>query len=107
VCHRKYIDSSYLISLVNHHNQTEDPEEARDKAFKISYLSSERVIGRVNCLSIETVLSLHVEIVVMEEMEADGAVMDVTQSFFNVWDLETLYEPIRFSWTMIEHIQLK
>ena len=82
-------------SLVNHHNQAgvifevvEDPEGARDKAFKLSYLSSEKVIDHGNCLSIQTVLSLQVDRVVIEETEADDAVfgrLDLIQSSLNVW----------------------
>ena len=66
----------------------EDPEGARDKAFKLSYLSSEKVIDHGNCLSIQTVLSLQVDRVVIEETEADDAVfgrLDLIQSSLNVW----------------------
>jgi len=82
-------------SLVNHHNQAgvmfevvEDPEGARDKAFKISYMSSEKDIDHGNCLSFQTVLSLQVDRVVIEETEADDAVfgrLDLIQSSLNVW----------------------
>jgi NADH:ubiquinone oxidoreductase subunit F (NADH-binding) len=51
----------------------EDPEVAREKASKISYLSLDKVIDHGNCLSIQTVLSLQVDRVVIEEIEADDA----------------------------------
>jgi len=75
------------VSLVNHHNQSgvkfevlEDVEGAGDKAFKVSYLSSEKVIDHGNYLSIETVSSLQVERVVVEELEADA--LESLQSSF-------------------------
>jgi hypothetical protein len=58
------------------------------KIQRTSYLSSEKVIDHGNCLSIQTVLSLQVDRVVIEETETDDAVfsrLDLIQSSLNIW----------------------
>jgi hypothetical protein len=67
------------VILLNHHNQSEvkfevflDIDEAKDKAFRLSYICCDKTIDHGNAVSIVFTPSLQVERVRVDVSEANG-----------------------------------
>ena len=78
-CVRTYCILYGTVILLNHHNQSGvkfevflDVDEAKDKAFRLSYICCEKTIDHGNAVSIVSTPSLQVERVRVDDSEANG-----------------------------------